>query len=92
MEYTYHRSLEHLHVGCEKPRAYYIPFQSDAVADRAEATDNRALSARFVSLCGDWKFRWYASSYDLPDVTDPAFSMDLSKITTLVVVETTFHA
>jgi len=75
MEYIYHRSLDHLHVGCEKPHAYYIPFQSDAVADRAEATDNRALSSRFVSLCGDWQFRWYPSLHDLPDVTDPNFSM-----------------
>ncbi len=82
MEYTYHRSLEHLHVGCEKPHAYYIPFQSDAVADRAEATDNRALSSRFVSLCGDWQFRWYPSLHDLPDVTDPNFSMaDAERLT-----------
>ena len=82
MEYTYHRSLEHLHVGCEKPRSYYIPFQSDAAADRAEATDNRALSSRFVSLCGDWQFRWYASLNDLPDVTDPNFSMaDAERLT-----------
>ncbi len=75
MEFTYHRALAHLHVGCEKPHAYFIPFQNETVADRAEATNNRNLSDRFVSLCGDWQFKWYASVNDVPDFTAPWFEM-----------------
>ena len=51
----YHKSQNTLHVGCEKPRAYYIPFDSDAEA--AAAGDRRAASGRFMSLCGEWDFR-----------------------------------
>ncbi|MBR7184279.1 MAG: DUF4981 domain-containing protein [Clostridia bacterium] len=75
MEFTFHRSLDRLHVGCEKPHAYFIPFQSDAVADRAEERNNRNLSDRFRSLCGEWNFRWFASLNDVPDFTAPGFSM-----------------
>ena len=50
MELTYHKQLEVLHVGCEKPRAYFVPF-----SDKKDAANiNRALSDRFVSLCGEW--------------------------------------
>lgn len=45
----YHKSQNTLHVGCEKPRAYYIPFDSDAEA--AAAGDRRpppADSCRFA--------------------------------------------
>lgn len=65
MEFVYHRSLEHLHIGCEEPKAYFIPYQS---CDAAK-TGNRARSDRFRSLCGEWKFHYYASVKDLPDFT-----------------------
>ena len=64
-ELYYHKSLEHLHVGCDKPRAYFIPYHSDAAA----ATGNRAVSDRFLSLCGEWSFRYYASVNDIDDFT-----------------------
>lgn len=76
MDFTYHRSLDHLHVGCERPHAYFIPFGSAAAADRAEESNNRNLSDRFRSLCGDWQFRWFASLNDVPDFTAPGFSME----------------
>ena len=56
-ELLYHNSLEHLHVNCEKPHAYFIPYGSDAAAK----TGNRAKSDRFISLCGEWLFRYYDS-------------------------------
>ena len=28
----YHKSLEHLHVGCEAPTAYLIPYHNKAAA------------------------------------------------------------
>ena len=64
-EFTYHLSLSHLHVGCEKPHAYFIPFDTRRAAD----TENRASSSRFVSLCGEWDFTFYKTVRDLPDFT-----------------------
>ena len=66
----YHLSLETLHVNCEKPHAYFIPYHNDAAA----STGNRALSDRFLSLCGEWSFRYFASINDLPDFTAPDYT------------------
>ena len=54
LEKYYHKSLEHLHVNCEKPRAYFIPYGSEASAKK----DNRNESENFLSLCGDWDFHY----------------------------------
>ena len=71
-EFKYHKSLEHLHVGTEKPRAYYIPFE-----DKKKALcSNRAKSANFISLCGDWDFRFYESEFSLDDFLAEGFSTD----------------
>ncbi len=72
LELNYHRSLSHLHIGCEEPHAYFIPYQSDAAAN----TCNRAESDRFVSLCGEWAFRYFASERELPDFTADAYSAE----------------
>ncbi len=64
-ELTYHLSLDKLHVGCERPHAYFIPFDTKAAAD----TENRASSSRFVSLCGEWDFTFFKTVRDLPDFT-----------------------
>ncbi|MBQ9784434.1 MAG: DUF4981 domain-containing protein [Clostridia bacterium] len=72
LELNYHRSLANLHVGCEEPHAYFIPYQSDAAAN----TCNRAESDRFVSLCGEWAFRYYPSERSLPDFTAEAYSAE----------------
>lgn len=72
MEFTYHRSLEHLHVGCELPRAYFVPYQNEQVAK----TGDRAKSAFFHSLCGEWKFRYYSSERELPDFLSPTWSCE----------------
>ena len=50
-DYDFHKSQKVLHVGCEAPRAYFIPFDSDASAEKAG--ERRAASERFMSLCGD---------------------------------------
>jgi len=65
LEFLYHESPKHLHVGCEKPHAYFIPYQSDAAAE----TCNRANSDSFLSLCGEWSFRYYDALYKVPDFT-----------------------
>ena len=68
----YHTSLETLHVGCEKPHAYFIPYHSLEAA----LTDNRAASRYFKSLCGDWKFRWFPSFGDAASCADPDWPTD----------------
>lgn len=72
--YDFHKSQKILHVGCEKPRAYYIPFASDAEA--AAAGDRRAASDRFMSLCGEWDFRYYPDPSEIGDVTAPCYDTD----------------
>ena len=69
---NYHKKLEVLHVGCETPSAYLIPYQSDAAAKKG----NRAASDRFLSLCGEWSFRYFASVNDLVDFTAPTYTSE----------------
>ena len=57
LKMNYHKGLEHLHVNCEKPRAYFIPYQNERIA----AEDNRSKSHNFISLCGEWDFKFYPS-------------------------------
>lgn len=64
---TYHRSLSTLHVGCVDPHAYLIPYQSAEAAK----TGDRAKSDRFVSLCGEWNFRYFPSERELGDFLAP---------------------
>lgn len=60
----YHKSTEVLHYGCEAPRAYFVPAETKEKA----ASLNRAGSAYFKSLCGDWDFKYYSSVADLEDI------------------------
>lgn len=69
-ELLYHQTLEFLHVGCEKPHAYFIPYGSDDAAK----TGNRAGSDRFYSLCGEWDFRFFESVEDIVDFTAEGYS------------------
>ena len=64
-----HQNEKKLHVGCEAPRAYFIPYQSEAAAK----ADNRGASDYFTSLCGDWDFRFYPTLDALEDFRCAAF-------------------
>ncbi len=67
---VYHKDLNALHVGCEAPRSYFIPFSNEPDALRG----SRETSDRFVSLCGEWSFRWYKSFEDVEeDFLDRSF-------------------
>ena len=59
----YYEDPHTLHVGTMPNRAYYIPAsrRSDALVE------HRETSERFQLLNGSWKFRYYASIYDLQD-------------------------
>ncbi|HBL40526.1 MAG TPA: hypothetical protein DDY98_02730, partial [Ruminococcaceae bacterium] len=60
---AYHKDLTTLHVGCEEPRSYFIPFLNEMNAMQG----NRANSSRFISLCGEWDFRFYESFEDVEE-------------------------
>ena len=46
-----------LHVGCEKPRAYFIPYEDEQKAIQGIRGDSRYVTA----LDGLWKFRYHES-------------------------------
>ena len=58
----YHQDQNTLHVGCEEPRAYFIPYQ-----DEESTALPRSASRYFHSLCGEWDFRFYNSLVDVED-------------------------
>ena len=60
----YHKSLDNLHVGTLKPRAYFIPY--DNLEDALSGDRNR--SYYLTNLCGDdWRFKFFDSFEDLTD-------------------------
>lgn len=69
---TYYRSLERLHIGCEAPRAYFIPYPDEEHADRdlLLTGSGRESSAYFQSLCGRWKFGWRPSVDAIADLEE----------------------
>lgn len=73
MKFTpYHKSLDHLHIGTEKPRAYFIPY--DNLEDALSGDRNN--SYYLTNLCGDdWSFKYFDSFEDL---TDEYISADFS--------------
>ena len=60
---AYHKSLEDLHVGTLKPRAYFIPY--DNLQDALSGDRNK--SYYMTNLCGDWKFRYFKSFEDIDE-------------------------
>ncbi len=68
-EFCYHESLDNLHVGCDAPRAYFVPYDSDSAAK----SGSRAASSRFYSLCGRWDFRYYSCCDEIGDFDSDDF-------------------
>ena len=54
-----------MHVGCEKPRAYFIPYESRDAANAG----NRAQSAFFKQLSGEWNFRFFKNPAEIENET-----------------------
>ncbi len=52
-----------LHVNCEKPHAYFIPYENQEKAHKGI----RGNSAYFKSLNGVWKFKYHTSVNDVED-------------------------
>ena len=81
LDLRYHLSPEVLHDRTEKPRAYFVPFSaSDGDACLGE---NRAASSRFISLCGEWKFRYYPTPDKIEDFLSPDFTTEGSDVITV---------
>ena len=59
---SYHRDLASLHIGCEEPRSYFVPFGRPCAL-----FEKREISDRFKSLNGDWDFKFYPSETLLPE-------------------------
>lgn len=68
-DFTYHTSHDVLHVNCEKPRAYFIPYESEEKA----IADNRADNVNFLTLCGEWDFKFYPTPDLIEDFTSKDF-------------------
>ncbi len=65
----YHEDLKVLHLGCERPHAYFIPYESRANA----ACGERAYSPYVRDLCGTWQFAYYPSVDLVPSIADIDF-------------------
>lgn len=64
----FHRMLENLHVGCEAPRAYFVPFES------AEKTALPRENSAFLTLLnGEWDFAFFKNVEEL-DIEAEGFS------------------
>jgi len=72
IKFDFHKSLEHLHVGCEKPRAYFVPYKTACGAKR----NLRAESELFTSFCGDWDFKFFRNESELCDFTAEGFTTE----------------
>ncbi len=69
-DFSYHKSVQHLHVNCLRPHAYFIPFAKGQTPN----AEQRAQSAYFCSLCGEWDFKYYASLSLVEDFTAASFA------------------
>ena len=58
----YHSDLTVLHLGVEPNRAYYVPFSAPSAIG-----EDRERSDRFLTLAGEWEFRFYPSHRQLPN-------------------------
>ncbi len=58
----YYENPEILHIGCEEPRAYFVPFENESNADL-----RREASEYFTSLCGQWNFKFFNNVTEIED-------------------------
>lgn len=65
----YHKDLNSLHIGTERPHAYFIPY-----GDKGSAIDEvRDESPYFKTLIGKWNFKFYDSVAKVADVNLVSF-------------------
>ncbi len=59
----YYEDPELLHENCEKPRAYFIPYDTEGKAAKGLRGDSKF----YRSLNGSWKFKYYESANEVRD-------------------------
>ncbi|MBR5561131.1 MAG: DUF4981 domain-containing protein [Clostridia bacterium] len=69
--YTFHRDPAAFRVNELEPRAYFIPFESEAAC-----AGSREQSAFFTSLNGSWRFRYCPSFLDMDDFYAEGYPCD----------------
>lgn len=74
---TLHKSLDVLHYGCEEPRAYFIPYDTEEKA----LEDDRNTSGNFVSLIGEWDFAYFKTPREIPEFTEEGVCVEYDKMT-----------
>lgn len=64
------RRLDTIHVGTLRPRAYFIPYDTEEKArlDITERSCGRTNSAFFTLLNGEWNFKWLPSVDEIKDI------------------------
>ncbi len=74
---SYYRSLSTLHIGCEEPRAYFVPYHTQAAAsgELDISCSSRENSENCLSLCGEWQFKWLPSADAILDIAKEFESM-----------------
>ena len=77
---AFHKNLDTLHFGTEKPRAYFIPY--DCIDDAF--TGDRSKSYFLTDLCGEWGFKIYNSFEDVAE-SDFAADFDIGTADTVKV-------
>lgn len=71
---NYYENTEALHINCEENHAYFIPY-----SNKGEALNfNRDVSDRYISLNGEWNFKYYPALEECPDDWS---SIEFDKIT-----------
>lgn len=75
----YYEDPKTLHIGCEEPHAYFVPYLNEENA----LTKSREDSKYFQLLNGEWNFRFYNSIIDVEDgfyAADYAINGNYNKI------------
>ncbi len=60
----YHKDLSTLHINTEKPRAYFIPYESEELARRGV----RERAECFIGLSGSWDFKYFKSVSEVSEL------------------------
>ena len=66
----YHKTNKTLHIGCEEPHAYFIPYADERSATRAL----RDESPYFKTLIGKWQLLYFSSVDEISDVPSLSFT------------------
>ena len=64
----FYRQLENIHINCEKPRAYFVPFDNFE-----DSNKSRDVSKLFTLLNGEWDFEFFNNVEEL-DIENEKFT------------------